>query len=224
MEKVNELRDYDFSLFNIYTIRIQLNKELIKGVEETIMELFEEFSSRHSMEYSKNIHYYSGWKTNKCWKVSKRVILPLNAYSWSGKLNYEYGNFNQKLSDIEKVFSYLDANNECNDIDLQEVLKESEKKRETNKIETKYFKFSTYQKGTTHIEFTNLDLLHKFNLFGAQRKNWLPPSYGKAKYKDMTQEEKQVIDNFEGETSYNKVMSNRDYYIVDTSNLLMLAQ
>lgn len=38
----------------------------------------------------------------------------------------------------------------------------------------------------------------------------------------MTKEEKTVIDEFEGEQSYNKVMNNRKYYITDTSNLLML--
>ena len=97
LEKVGELRNYDFSLYNIYTIRIQLNKELIQGIEDTILDLFNEFSSRHSMEYSKNIHYFNGWKNNKCWKVSKRVILPLNAYRWSGSLSYSYGNFNEKI-------------------------------------------------------------------------------------------------------------------------------
>jgi hypothetical protein len=79
-----------------------------------------------------------------------------------------------------------------------------------------------YKKGTCHIEFTNDELLHKFNLFGSMRKGWLPPVYGKAKYKDMTPEEKQVINEFEGEISYNKVMANKDYYIVDSSKLLML--
>jgi hypothetical protein len=38
----------------------------------------------------------------------------------------------------------------------------------------------------------------------------------------MTEEEKTVIDEFEGEISYNKVMNNKDYYIVDSSNLLLL--
>ena len=80
-----------------------------------------------------------------------------------------------------------------------------------------------YKKGTCHIEFTNLDLLHKFNLYGSQRKSWLPPSYGKEKYEDMTQEEKQVVNEFEGEQSYKKVMLKKDYYIVETSKLLMLA-
>jgi len=223
LDKVKELRDYDFSLYNIYTIRVQLNKELVQGIEDTILELFDDFSSRHSMDYSKNIHYYNGWKTNKCYKVSSRVVLPLNAYSWSGTLNYDYGDIMQKLSDIEKIFTYLDTNDEGKDIDLQVVLRGATKNKSTNKIETRYFRFTTYKKGTTHIEFTCPDILQKFNLFGSQRKNWLPPSYGQKTYKDMTQEEKAVIDEYEGLESYSKVLANKDYYIVETSKLLMLA-
>ena len=44
MSKISELRDYDFSLYNIYTIKIQLNNEMVKGVEDTILKLFDEFS------------------------------------------------------------------------------------------------------------------------------------------------------------------------------------
>ena len=39
----------------------------------------------------------------------------------------------------------------------------------------------------------------------------------------MTKEEKTIIDEFEGKDSYANVMSNKDYFIVETSKLLMLA-
>jgi hypothetical protein len=50
----------------------------------------------------------------------------------------------------------------------------------------------------------------------------LPPSYGKTKYTDMNEQEKEVIDQFEGKESYNKVMMNKDYYILKTEELLRL--
>lgn len=223
--KVQELRDYDFSLYNIYTIRIQLNKEMIKGVEDTILALFEEFSHKHHWynETSANIHYYNGWKTNKAYKINKKVIIPLSAFnSWSSRYEPTHYNVVNKLTDIEKVFNYLDQGL-TEENDLRTALNFAEKYQDTRKIQLKYFMVSFFKKGTCHIEFTNMDLLHKFNLYGSQRMNWLPPSYGKTKYKDMTQEEKQVINEFEGELSYNKVMNNKDYYIVETSKLLMLA-
>lgn len=226
MEKINELRNYDFSLYNIYTIRTDLNRELIQGVEDTILELFDEFSSRHSMEeYSRNIHYYNGWRTNKCWKINdKKIIIPLNGYStWSGSLGVNEWRVKEKLLDIEKVFSYLDDGTTTY-VNLEDALNNAYDKNQSKKIETMYFYVTFYKKGTCHIEWKNQDLVHKFNIFGSQRRSWLPPSYGKATYKDMTPEEKAVIDNFEGKKSYYNVMADKDYYITEPTGLLMLAQ
>lgn len=220
---VDELKDYDFSFYNIYSLRIQLSKEMVQGVEDTILNLFEEFSHKHYYdESSKNIHLYNGWKTNKAYKINKKVIIPLSAYNefW-GRYEPTQWRVLDKLKDIEKVFNYLD-NGITEEIDITEALKFAENYQETKKIELKYFHVTFFKKGTCHIEFKDMDLLHKFNLFGSQRKGWLPPSYGKTKYTDMTREEKETIDQFEGMTSYNKVMNNQTYYILNTEELLRL--
>jgi hypothetical protein len=199
MQHVEELKDYDFSLYNIYSLRIELNKEMIQGVEDTILNLFEEFSHKHYYdESSKNIHLYNGWKTNKSYKINKKVIIPLNGFNgWFDKC-YRPTDYKiiDKLKDIEKVFNYLD-NGQTEEIDITDTLKMAEHYQETRKIDLKYFYITFYKKGTCHIEFKNDDLLQKFNLYGSQRKNWLPPSYGKVKYSDMTREEQEVINQFE---------------------------
>lgn len=224
MQRVEELQDYDFSLYNIYTLRIELNKEMAQGVEDTILNLFEEFSHKHYYdESSKNVYLYNGWKTNKSYKINKKVIIPLNGFNdWFNK-SYHPTDYKvlDKLKDIEKVFNYLD-NGETEEIDITDTLKMAEHYQETRKIDLKYFYITFYKKGTCHIEFKNMELLHKFNLFGSQKKNWLPPSYGKVKYSDMTPEEKATVNEFEGEQSYSNVMSNKSYYIMDTSELLKL--
>jgi len=51
----------------------------------------------------------------------------------------------------------------------------------------------------------------------------LPPGYGKKLYSEMDEEKRQVIDEFEGELSYRKVVNNPDRYILESSKLLMLA-
>src|SRR5574344_349406 len=65
--KIEELKNYDFSLYNIYELKVDMNKNVVKGVEDTIIGLFEELSNKYHYydEMSKNIHYYNGWKTNK---------------------------------------------------------------------------------------------------------------------------------------------------------------
>lgn len=228
MDKINELRDYDFSLFNIYTIRIELSKEMVQGVEDTILALFDQFSyqSSYDPEFGKNIHYYSGWVTNKCWKINdKKVIIRLNGYGYFGdRLDYGYRVFD-KLSDIEKVFNYLltGTDIEVKEVDLKSALNFAQEYGDTKKIETMYFYCTFYKKGTCHLEWKYPELIHRFNIFAGQRGNNLPPSYGKKYYNEMTEEEKQVINSFEGELSYKKVMDNTNKYILETGRLLMLA-
>lgn len=222
--KVDELKQYDFTLYNIYQLKIDMNKNVVKGIEETIINLFDELSHKHYWDKttSSNIHYYNGWKTNKSWIINKKVIIPLSAYDWNGFRPTNYKCL-EKLEDIEKAFNYLDGGL-TEAIDLRESLKFAEGYGETKKIQLKYFTVTFYIKGTCHIEFTNLELLKKFNIFGSQRRGWLPPSYGKTTYKDMSKDEKQVVDDFEGEKEYTKVINNSKYYIYNSSNLMMLEE
>lgn len=225
--KVEELKDYEFSLHNIYELKIDMSKKVVKGIEDTIISLFDELSSKYSYydECTNNIHYFTGWRTNKAWIVNKKVIIPLRGwrdleYSWGGfkPTNSEVSG---KLKDIEKCFNYLDGGL-TEAVDLEKSLEFAEEYGESKNIVLKYFNVTFYKKGTCHITFTNEELLKKFNIFGAQHKGWLPPSYGKKKYNDMSAEEKAVVNEFEGEAEYNKVMCNTSYYLADTNSMLML--
>jgi len=225
--KVEEMKDYDFSLYNIYQLKIDMQKKVVKGIEDTIIELFDEFSHKYHWldETSKNIHYYNGWKTNQSWIINKKVIIPLKGFydlgfSWGGFRPTQYDTV-RKLQDIEKCFNYLDGGL-TEAVDLEESLKFAEEYGETKNIQLKYFTVTFYKKGTCHITFNNEELLKKFNIFGSQHKGWLPPSYGKKAYKEMTQEEKAVINEFEGEKEYEKVISNKEYYLFDGNNINLL--
>lgn len=125
----------------------------------------------------------------------------------------------KKLSDIEKALDYLNGS-VSNEGALQGRLRAAKKANQTKKIPLRYFTVTFYKKGTCHIEFTDLELLKKLNIFGSQKKGWLPPSYGKRTYDEMTKEEKDVVDSFEGKDSYKKVMAQSSYYLVEQQNLL----
>ena len=219
--QINTLADYDFSCFNIKTIQADIAKKLVKGVEECIVKLFDELSFQYSYsdELGRNIHYYNGWKTNKAWIINKKVILPwMDAW---GRYNTSYDPASyeiiEKLADIEKALDYLSGrsgNERC----IHETLREAKKAEQTKKIPLKYFTVTFYKKGTCHIEFTDLELLKKLNIFGSQQKGWLPPAYGKKSYSDMDEEEKKVIDEFEGVESYMETMTNSDYYLYSASD------
>lgn len=222
--RVEELREYDFSLFNIYQIKIDMQKKVVKGIENTIISLFDQLSHKHHWydETSNNIHYYNGWKTNKAWIINKKVIIPLNAYdTYTGCFMPTQWDILRKLEDMEKCFNYLDGGL-TDAVDLKESLEFAKEFGETKNIQLKYFTVTFYKKGTCHIVFNDDELLKKFNIFGGQHKGWLPPSYGKKKYEDMTTEEKAVVNEFEGEKEYKKVMLNNKYYLFDGNSLNLL--
>lgn len=227
LNMVDKLVDYDFSPYNIYSIRYEMSKEMCGSLEETILNLFDEFSHKYSYigETSKNIHYYNGWKTNDAFKINKKVIIPLNgwwdvAYSWGRFYPTQY-DVESKLRDIEKVFNYLNGHDApYNQLSL--ALQEAEKNGQTKKIHCAYFDLTFYKKGTLHIEFHRQDLLDKFNIFGSQKKGWLPPSYGYASYENMSQEEQAVIDEFQGKEDYQKVYTNKEEYLFSGERMLML--
>lgn len=215
---VMDLRDYDFSYFNIKTLQEEMARNLSSGIEECIINLFDELSYQYSYsdELSNNIHYYNGWKTNKSWIINKKVIVPfINAWNSYNK-SYRPTDFRitEKLTDIEHALNYLSGN--VSSSNLYSILNEAENTGQTKKIRRKYFTVTFYKKGTCHIEFTDLELLKKLNIFGSQRKGWLPPAYGKKTYRDMTTEEKSVIDEFEGKASYEDTYANAEKYLIDT--------
>jgi len=218
--QVHELKNYDFSVYNIKCIQYEMSKNLIRGIEDCIIKLFDDLSFQYSYsdELSSNIHYYNGWKTNKAWIINKKVILPwMNAFSsWSGRFEPSY-DVKSKLMDIEKALNYLDGGlTECHDMEM--CLRHAIETGQTKKIRLKYFYVTFYKKGTCHIEFHNEELLKKLNIFGSQQKRWLPPGYGKKAYSQMDDAEKAVVDAFEGQKAYEQVLANAGYYIYDPKN------
>ncbi len=220
-KRLNDLRHYDFTPYNILTVREEISHNIVSNIESEIIRLFDDWTSTHYADYSKNIHYYNGWCTNSAYKVNKRVIFRCNAYSvYSDDF---YPTFAEdKIANIEKTLHFLDTNGTAyNGDDLRATLKAAEASGQTTKIKLHYFTATFYKKGTCHIEFTNADVLKSFNIFASQKKGWLPPSYGKKTYHDMSTADRAVVDSFEGETSYNDTMAR--HLVPTTATLMQLA-
>lgn len=218
-EKVRELQDYDFTRCNVERVIREIMGQLCRGVEESIMALFEQLSAKHSWfpECEKNIHYYNGWATNKAHKVNSKVILPLNGFyaCWDGKKKLESREFANTICDIERALSYLDGEGAISQIDPYSVARMAENFQRTT-MNFSYFDATFCKKGTCHIKFTKEAqiIVDRLNIFAARQRAWLPPCYGKKQYSAMTPEEQAVIDDFQGAEAYEAVMRDPGHYIV----------
>lgn len=220
---VKLMRAYEFTEANVFTMLQVMRNRLQINVEKTIMSLFYTLSAQHSYNESVkngNIHLYNGWKHNKAWCVNQRVVIPLNAWDHHfGRFVLTRSSVVEKLSDLEKALNYLDGNL-TRRVDIEKKLKWAQDNEVFKNIPLTFFNVTFHKKGTCHIEFRDLDLLLKLNIFVAQNKNWLPPSYGKATYEDMPEEELETVLEFQkasgvnGIPGYMGVVLRKDYFIV----------
>ena len=228
-KKVEDLANYDFTEFNILRVLDEMKSQLNRGVEESTMALFDKLSVEHSWhpECQQNRHYFNGWKTNKAHMVGMKAIIPLNgyaAYSYSKKM-LDVWHCMETLSDLEKALNYLNNGDiKSLGLSLRDILEKANEEYKTKNICCKYFSVTFYKKGTCHIKFhpEAAPLIERLNIFAAQQRGWLPPSYGKTSYKDMDSESRAVIDSFQGEEAYNEVMRQPDRYLLNVGNLAML--
>lgn len=222
-KRINEFRNYDFTLSNIKSIQIDLSNHLNINIEKAILKCFDMFTYQYSTDCSKNIHYFNGWKTNQAFKINNKVIIWGSHDLWDKyfkRFDIRY-DLKQKLFEIEKVFNYLDGGKTEHSIpDMWEICNQF---NNGDIIKTRYFDFQCKKKGTIHIWFTRPDLIKKLNLFGANKKGWLPNSYGSKKYDDMNSEEKSVVDSFEGKNDYEDTFNNyKSYTEIGVGNMLMI--
>lgn len=209
--RVETQSDMDFTENNIRQFILNLIGSYEQILIEAVIEIFDKFTKKHCYSdglYDENIHYFSGWKTNNAFKVNKKVIIPMHGgygrgpftdYSGGWKLCYEAEPI---LSDIDKVMSYFDGMN--NYYSINEAIQHSFTRGETRNIESTYFTITCYKKGTIHLTFNSADILRRFNVAACLGKNWLPHEYGHKTYTDMSCEEKEIVESFEGQSSYNQ--------------------
>lgn len=226
---VNDMKDYDFNYFNVYQVVERMQADVIGGVREEIYKIFDKLSSEYSYypESAKNIHYFNGWKTNKAHKVGMKAIFPaygvFSDYKWSRDEFRVYEAYNA-IADIEKVFNYIDCDS-TSEVNLTNALENAAACGISKNIQCKYFTVTFYKKGTVHIKINSSAerIIDRLNIYVCRGRNWLPPSYGRKYYDDMTKEEQSVIDDFQGKEKYSCVVANPSLYLYETTNNNLLA-
>lgn len=222
-ERVSALQDYDFTEFNIGVLSAEMGARVKQGIEDEIIKMFDRLTEEHCYypECQKNRYLFDGWKTNLAHKISKKVIIPCYGVfdSWDGRPRTYRAR--EVLEDIERILNFLDGGM-TREIAFWDTVEGSFKEGITKNIELKFFKATFYKKGTVHLVFTCPELIERFNIYAAQQKKWLPPDYGKKRYSQMSDEEKAVVDSFQGEKAYGAVMDRAGYYLAPVVGERML--
>jgi hypothetical protein len=223
----------DFTESNVRQFVLNLMDSYEQTLTDAIVDIFDMFTVRHSFGeqgvHEKNVHYFNGWKTNKSFKVGRRVVVPIRG-GYCGNAFFEYGRWQlawqakDQLRDIDLVASYFSGFRVLSDeakaklrmdnatdssgeyVTMAEALTaafDSGKHADRHSgIVSSHFTMTVHKKGTVHLTFNDEDVLRRFNFIACRGKGWLPCDYGKKRYQELSAPERAVVDAFEGERSY----------------------
>ena len=223
-KEIHKFINKEFTLSNIYKFIINAIEIYPKHINKAIVNMFKKFT-QHALkdawckDYKNNIHYFNAWKTNSGYKVNKKVIVisydSIFDYDYIGnymELGYEISNL---INEIEQVFNYFDKERPDGLTDAQyhkyipprmvETLNTSIRKGTTKNINTHHFIVSVYKKGTIHLTFKNETTLRRFNIEACKGLNFLPNDYANRAKEDLSDEDSQLVENFEGIENYKQV-------------------
>lgn len=213
--KITMFRDYDFTLSNIKTLQIELSQHLSDNIQQSIVALYDRFTYRHSMDNGKNVHMFSGWKTNDGFKINpKKVIMPLYLYTTYGSWgSWDMWKARDFCTELEKVMTYLDGG-QTEGESADTIINTLNKEYSGERVSFKYFDCEFKKKGTVHIFWKRDDLIKKLTIIGCKAHGSLPNDYGEKKYSDLSAEEKRTVDAFEGEKEYARTHYKKQYQCV----------
>lgn len=183
----------DFQKFTLETSRLAFSEDNIRSVlqmffenrgeimQRCIVEVFDKATKYHE----KNVVHTEGWKTNKSWKIAKKIIMPYgvrNDYSWSTPYDHRKDFYN----DMDKALCFITGrkyeDQYQKDATFVAIMRAMEDRcklinnREVDydaPFDSEYFTIRMYKKGTVHLTFRDLTLLAKFNQAAAKGKNWV---------------------------------------------------
>ena len=185
---VHEQGSMDFTKENVWSVIELIFTNRNQILEQCITDAFD-LLTKHTKE---NRMIIEGWKTNDCWKVNKKFILPIGfrygeymtvsdmkKYGDRFKLNYSY---TEPYFDIDKALAYiLNRSNytsigEALDRQFQRIGNIRTGEKFENECESSFFHIKFHKKGTIHCVFKDEKLWNEFNMRACADKKWLPPS------------------------------------------------
>lgn len=169
-----------FSVENITATLRMFFDNRFEIMEECLIEVFDTATKYHE----KNKVHTEGWKTNKSWKVARKIIMPnsveydqrFNSWSYAWKRKDFFDDMDRvccmltgkKFNKIQNTYDTV--SHRLSTINREDV-------PYTELVYSEFFKIRFFKKGTIHLEFLDEQLWENFNARAAQGKNWVGPGY-----------------------------------------------
>lgn len=166
--QMSTANNMEVNLVNIRMLLTALGANQKDILTDSIVSIFEKITKYHMNEYSSNIHYYDGWKTNDAYKINKKIVIPISYVGfddWDFKDDFDRLTFDVKqwVLDIVKAFRLIDVgvSDEFTSISNQE-------------FENDLLRFKMFRNGNIHVWFKDLRLLAKLNYLCGSHFGWIP--------------------------------------------------
>lgn len=168
-KRLSAAGEMEINLVNVEMLIMALMYNRGDILMESVVSIFEKITQYHQRDFSANVHYYNGWKTNDAFKINKKIIIPIqySAFEPAWDFDEDYGKIKRDvrdyINDIVKAFQLIDpdVSNEFTTISKQE-------------FENDLLRFKMFLNGNIHIWFRDLTLLSKLNYLCGKHFNWLP--------------------------------------------------
>jgi len=164
----------EINIPNIRMLLLAINANRGDMLVETLVNMFKRITKYHMNEYSTNIHYYNGWKTNDAYRINKKIIIPIKGefdeydfgtrYGRDGP-SYEFVSFEVKdfVGDLVKALKLVD---DSRDYEFKAL--------SPQEFESEVLRFKMFYNGNIHVWFKDLRMLDKLNYVCGQHFNWIP--------------------------------------------------
>ena len=180
-----------FTAENVMEIYSLLRNNAVDILKKCVMEVFDAITALHE----KNKVHTEGWKTNKSWRVNRKIIVPFGVEydnrwgSWSSR-NYKESFFD----DLDKACCFLtgqryDQLSRCSSNGdapltgwtvngaIYSHLHHDKTTAWDDPFDSHFFTIRVYKKGTVHLVFKDEALWKRFNTVAAEGKMWVGAGY-----------------------------------------------
>src|SRR5690625_3433574 len=173
-QQIEAANEMEINLANIRMLLTALGANQRDILIDSVVSIFEKITTYHMNEYSSNIHYYNGWKTNDAYRINKKIIIPIKhgfesfdfgRRTGSSEVSYEYIGWDVKrwIEDIVKALRLIDPSVSSE----FEAISDKEFENDT-------LRFRMFLNGNIHVWFKDERLLAKLNYLCGQRFAWIP--------------------------------------------------